>query len=89
MHRYRISSYAHADKELVDSLDLLLRSMGLDPVWDRDLHPGTRFADEIQRNIALTLLARVVSLRIGNRSGPCLTEARAARRGFRRAYTFR
>jgi hypothetical protein len=53
MYRFRVFlSYAHADREKVQSLDVLLRDMGLAPVWDRDIGGGSAFDDGIRRRIA-------------------------------------
>ncbi|MCL4878870.1 MAG: TIR domain-containing protein [Anaerolineae bacterium] len=45
-------SYSHADIEIVRKMAALLEEMGLHPLWDRDIHPGTPFTDTIKELIA-------------------------------------
>jgi hypothetical protein len=53
MYHFRaFLSYAHADRAKIERIDVLLRNMGLTPVWDRDIAGGTAFDDGIRRRIA-------------------------------------
>jgi hypothetical protein len=53
MYHFRVFlSYAHADRGKVERIDVLLREIGLTPVWDRDIAGGTAFDDGIRRRIA-------------------------------------
>jgi hypothetical protein len=53
MHRFRVFlSYLHEDRELARQVVNVLEAMGLEPVWDRDIHPGSPFTDAIKGLIA-------------------------------------
>lgn len=41
-------SYAHADRDLVEGVVSRLSSMGLHPLWDKDIIPGKSFTQEIK-----------------------------------------
>ncbi|MBN1966230.1 MAG: toll/interleukin-1 receptor domain-containing protein [Anaerolineae bacterium] len=50
---YRVFiSYSHKDRALVSEMVAILESIGLQPLWDRDIHPGMPFTDEIKGLIA-------------------------------------
>jgi hypothetical protein len=50
---YRVFiSYSHKDRDLVERMAEILQSIGLQPLWDRDIHPGTPFTDQIKDLIA-------------------------------------
>lgn len=53
MYNYRVFiSYAHSDRETVEHVDLVMRNMGLIPVWDKDIGGGREFDDGIRKRIA-------------------------------------
>ena len=41
-------SYSHEDRHLVEKMVGVLKELGLHPLWDRDIHPGTPFTDAIK-----------------------------------------
>jgi len=52
-HPFRVFiSYSHEDRKLAVQLNDALRGMKLEPVWDKDIRPGTPFSDAIKRLIA-------------------------------------
>lgn len=53
MYPYRVFiSYAHADRELVEQMDRVLKAKDLIPIWDKDIPGGATFNDEIRKRIA-------------------------------------
>lgn len=53
MNGFRIFlSYAHADIDRIERIDLVLRDMGLIPIWDKDIPVGRVFDDVIRSQIA-------------------------------------
>lgn len=49
MHHFRIFvSYASEDRQLAGILVSALRDLKLEPVWDKDIRPGTPFTDAIK-----------------------------------------
>lgn len=53
MHSFRVFiSYSHEDRKLALQVNDVLRGMGLGPVWDKDIRPGTPFSDAIKGLIA-------------------------------------
>jgi hypothetical protein len=53
MHQFRVFlSYAHADRGKAEQVDVLLRHLGLTPVWDKDIPAGRAFDDVIRKRIA-------------------------------------
>lgn len=51
-HPYRVFiCYSHDDRELVERVDEMLTSIGLVPVWDKSIMPGTRFTSAIKERI--------------------------------------
>jgi hypothetical protein len=53
MHRLRVFlSYSRKDCESIEFIGAVLREIGLAPVWDRDIRPGTPFTDAIKSQIA-------------------------------------
>lgn len=52
-HPFRVFiSYSHADIEIVRKMAALLEEMGLHPLWDKDIHPGTPFTDTIRKPVS-------------------------------------
>jgi len=52
-HPFRVFiSYAHADFDLVLKVVSILENLGLQPLWDRNICPGTQFTDAIKSLIA-------------------------------------
>lgn len=45
-------SYSHKDRDLVTRMVGILESIGLQPLWDKNIHPGMPFTDEIKDLIA-------------------------------------
>src|SRR2546427_6864638 len=45
-------SYSHEDRKLALKVVETLQAMGLEPVWDKDIRPGTAFSDAIRELIA-------------------------------------
>ncbi len=55
MHRFRVFiSYSHEDQQFAEQVVEVLRDMGLEPVWDKDIRPGTPFSDAIKGLISHT-----------------------------------
>jgi hypothetical protein len=55
--RFRVFlSYSHADEELVRRIAAALTDMGIDPLWDRDIRPGSAFTESIKEMIELSHL---------------------------------
>ncbi|MFN8527512.1 MAG: toll/interleukin-1 receptor domain-containing protein [Anaerolineae bacterium] len=53
MYPYRVFlSYARPDVELVNRIAALLIDLGLEPLWDQQINPGTPFSDEIRSLIS-------------------------------------
>ena len=53
MYPFRVFlSYAHADRQQLERVDVVLRDVGLVPVWDREIGGGESFDDGIRRWIA-------------------------------------
>jgi len=53
MHPYRVFvSYSREDRELASKLVEQMASVGLVPVWDKNIRPGDRFSDKIKHGIA-------------------------------------
>ncbi|MEK6324280.1 MAG: toll/interleukin-1 receptor domain-containing protein [Acidobacteriota bacterium] len=53
MHPFRVFiSYSHEDRKLAVQVNDALRGMKLEPVWDKDIRPGTPFSDAIKGLIA-------------------------------------
>jgi hypothetical protein len=53
MYPFRVFlSYSHEDQLLAKRIVSVLEEMGLEPVWDKDIRPGTRFTDTIKSLIA-------------------------------------
>jgi len=49
VYPYRIFlSYSHEDYELICRIEACLREIGYQPIWDKDIHPGTVFSDAIR-----------------------------------------
>lgn len=52
-HPFRVFiSYSHEDRKLAVQLNDALRGLKLEPVWDKDIRPGTPFSDAIKGLIA-------------------------------------
>jgi hypothetical protein len=52
MYPYRVFlSYAHADRSKVEKVSVVLGRLGLIPVWDPNIRPGSRFTDQIKEEI--------------------------------------
>lgn len=52
-HRFRVFiSYSHSDKALVIRMAEILERNGLQALWDKDIHPGSPFTDEIKELIS-------------------------------------
>ena len=57
MHPFRaFISYAHEDKLIAEKLELVLREVGLSPIWDSNIKPGLPFSDVIKVQIATSHL---------------------------------
>lgn len=53
MYPYRIFlSYERRDEEILHGVVAVLKSFGLKPLWDRQTQPGTRFEDELRKDIS-------------------------------------
>jgi hypothetical protein len=49
MHKFRIFlSYSHEDRQLAEKVVKELRRIGLNPVYDKDIQPGSPFTDAIK-----------------------------------------
>lgn len=49
---YRVFiSYSHEDRYLAQEVASVLQDLGLQPIWDKNIHPGTAFADAIKKFI--------------------------------------
>lgn len=46
---YRVFiSYAHADSELAEKIARIFANLGLIPLWDKNIRPGTAFTEAIK-----------------------------------------
>jgi len=65
MYPYRVFlSYAHADRAVVEQVSFLLQDLGVVPVWDRNIRPGSRFTDCI-----FNRAQRWLDIRLSDRDG--------------------
>lgn len=49
MHPFRVFvSYSHEDRGLAEQAVKVLRQIGLEPIWDKDIRPGAPFSDAIR-----------------------------------------